>query len=560
MAGTGWTCSPGANTCSRADALDPGASYPPIVATVNVTSGAGAILLNSVSVLGGGSAGAAASDPTTIVSPTLGIAVSHSGNFAQGQAGGQYSIVVTNALGAAPTGGTVTVTESVPAGLTLTSMAGTGWTCPGGPTCTRNDSLPGGSSFPPITATVDIAQTAPTVVANGATVSAAGLPAIAATDSTIVTSQALRFLPITPCRVADTRGSAGVFGGPAIAGGTSRDFPIPAGACGIPATARAYSLDVAVVPPGPLGFLTVWPAGQPRPVAATLNSTDGRTKASAALIAGGAGGAISVFATNATDVVLDISGYFVPNTDPAGLAFFPVTPCRVADTRQPTGPLAGPALSGGQSRPFPIGSSNCNLPATAQAYSLSFAAVPSGPLGFLTAWPDGLTQPLASQLNAPTGTVTADAVIVSASPNGSIDVFASNTTNLVIDVNGYFGSPSPGGLSFFGVTPCRVLDTRRAVPPVPVTGMDVAVAASPCGIPAQAQAFVLNVTVVPPGPLGYLTLWPQGQPRPVVSTLNASDAAITSNLAIVPAANGVISVFASNPTHIVIDILGYFSQ
>jgi hypothetical protein len=68
------------------------------------------------------------------------------------------------------------------------------------------------------------------------------------------------------------------------------------------------------------------------------------------------------------------------------------------------------------------------------------------------------------------------------------------------------------------------------------------------------------VTVVPPGALGYLTLWPQGQSMPVVSTLNALDGTITSNMAIVPATNGSISVFATNPTHLVLDISGYFGS
>lgn len=74
-----------------------------------------------------------------------------------------------------------------------------------------------------------------------------------------------------------------------------------------------------------------------------------------------------------------------------------------------------------------------------------------------------------------------------------------------------------------------------------------------------AQAHALSVTVVPSASLGYLTLWPQGQSRPVVSTLNALDGAITSNLAIVPTTNGSISAFASNATHMVLDISGYFA-
>jgi hypothetical protein len=68
------------------------------------------------------------------------------------------------------------------------------------------------------------------------------------------------------------------------------------------------------------------------------------------------------------------------------------------------------------------------------------------------------------------------------------------------------------------------------------------------------------VAVVPTGALGYLTLWPQGQTRPVVSTLNALDAAITSNMAIVPTTNGSISAFVTNPTHLIVDVFGYFGQ
>ena len=80
-----------------------------------------------------------------------------------------------------------------------------------------------------------------------------------------------RFVPITPCRIADTRNAGGPFGGPSMQGQTARDFAIPSSACGIPANASAYSLNVAVVPVGALGFLTLWPTGQPQPQVATLN-------------------------------------------------------------------------------------------------------------------------------------------------------------------------------------------------------------------------------------------------------------------------------------------------
>jgi hypothetical protein len=223
--------------------------------------------------------------------------------------------------------------------------------------------------------------------------------------------------------------------------------------------------------------------------------------------------------------------------------------------------LGGPSLAGGQSRTFPILSSACNVPTTAEAYSLNFTAVPGGrSLGYLTTWPTGQTKPLASNLNAPTGTVVANAAIVQAGTGGSIDVFAGNATNLVIDINGYFAPMATGGLSLYTVTPCRVVDTRKPAGSLPITSLNVAVSSSACGIPATAEADVLSVTVVPPGSLGYVTLWPQGQSMPVVSTLNALDGAITSNMAIVPAADGSISAFASNPSHLILDISGYFGE
>ena len=68
-------------------------------------------------------------------------------------------------------------------------------------------------------------------------------------------------------------------------------------------------------------------------------------------------------------------------------------------------------------------------------------------------------------------------------------------------------------------------------------------------------------TVVPQVPLGYLTLWPFGGAQPLVSTLNAGDQAITSNMAIVPTNNAEISGYASGPgaTYLILDISGYFA-
>jgi len=372
-----------------------------------------------------------------------------------------------------------------------------------------------------------------------------------------VPSPPLQFVAVAPCRVVDTRNADGEFGGPSIQGGTYRNFAIPDNqSCGIPNTAAAYSLNVTVVPHEPLGYLTVWPTGEEQPTVSTLNSLDGRVKANAAIVPAGTSEAVSVFASNTTDVVLDVDGYFAPVSG-STLAFYPLTPCRVADTRNLNGPLGGPYLGGGVPRDFPVLMSNCGIPNSAQAYSFNFTAVPHVPLGYLTVWPAGQQQPGVSTLNAPTGTTTANAAIVPAGTGGDIDAFASNDSDLVIDVDGYFAPAGTGGLSLYPVVPCRLLDTRNGNGQF-VGKIVVNVVGSVCQPSSQAQAYVFNATVVPPAPLGYLTLWPDGVQQPGVSTLNAIDGTVTSNMAIVPTTNGSIDAYASNLTQLVLDVSSYF--
>lgn len=61
-------------------------------------------------------------------------------------------------------------------------------------------------------------------------------------------------------------------------------------------------------------------------------------------------------------------------------------------------------------------------------------------------------------------------------------------------------------------------------------------------------------------PSKWQTNWPQGQTQPPTATLNAYDGAVTNNMAIVPTTTGSVSVFPFNPTHLVLDIFGYFAQ
>ncbi len=363
----------------------------------------------------------------------------------------------------------------------------------------------------------------------------------------------LAFYPLTPCRVVDTRGANGPFGEPSLAANSVRDIPMMSSPfCGIPLGAQAYSLNVTVVPPGPLTFLTVFPSGQSRPLASTLNSYDGATVANAAIVPAGTNGDLSIYASDATDVIIDINGYFAPQSN-QGLAFYPATPCRVADTR------GGQSLAGGQTRSFQV-SGACNVPASAQAFSLNLTAIPPGPLLYLSAWAANQTQPIVSTLNSD-GRIVANAAIVPAGANGAINVFASNPTDLAIDIDGYFAPPGgPGALYYFPVTPCRVADTRVGQSLAANSTRSFAMT-STCGLPATAQAYSLNFTVVPPGPQLYLTTWPQGAAQPYVSTLNSPLGRPVANAAIVPAgANGGISVFVTDPTDLIIDTNGYFSH
>jgi hypothetical protein len=169
-----------------------------------------------------------------------------------------------------------------------------------------------------------------------------------------------------------------------------------------------------------------------------------------------------------------------------------------------------------------------------------------------------------------------------------VDVFNEGpaTTDVILDLNGYFATPK--GLKFYPLTPCRLVDTRGTAGGFngisPFSGPSIAAGATitipvqstveagtntapaPCGaIPSSAQAYSLNLTVVPQagGPVHYVSLWPAGQTQPVVSTLNDGSGEVVANAAIVPAGSGSggISVYNAGPsvTDVVIDMNGYFA-
>ena len=118
--------------------------------------------------------------------PGLSVSISHSGNFMQGQAGAFYIVTVTN-KGSGPTSGPVTLTVAVPAGMTLVSIGGTGWSCSGG-ACARSDVLAGGAAYPSVTITVNVASNASASLSTSATVSGGGSATANAADPTSVST------------------------------------------------------------------------------------------------------------------------------------------------------------------------------------------------------------------------------------------------------------------------------------------------------------------------------------------------------------------------------------
>lgn len=190
--GTGWQCGVnGSNViCTRSDGLPAENIYSPIALVVNVASNAPGVVANTATVSLVGAGNPVTITDTTVItavataSPQWSLGKTHAGSFTQGQQNAAYTITVTNTGATAQ--GNATVTETLPAGLTLVSMSGTGWTCQGS-LC----SLGAGGQIQPrassvLSVVVNVAADAPAAVVNQATLSAPGFVPITASDATVV--------------------------------------------------------------------------------------------------------------------------------------------------------------------------------------------------------------------------------------------------------------------------------------------------------------------------------------------------------------------------------------
>lgn len=122
----------------------------------------------------------------------------------------------------------------------------------------------------------------------------------------------LDFHTVRPCRLVDTRIGVGRSGGPPLAAGASRRFRVT-GACDIPPTARALSLNVTVTQPNAAGHLRVYPAGSAVPLVSTINYSVGQTRTNNAIAQVGNSEQVAVFCgqpTGNVHLIVDVNGYF----------------------------------------------------------------------------------------------------------------------------------------------------------------------------------------------------------------------------------------------------------
>lgn len=376
------------------------------------------------------------------------------------------------------------------------------------------------------------------------------------------------FVPMAPARLADTRGEATVDGGGprgAVGAGDSIDVQIT-GRAGIPTSGvGAVALNLTSAAASEPSFLTVWPAGEARPLASNLNPVGPDPLANTVIVKLGATGAISVFnAAGSVHVILDVTGWFPPDG-----GFVPVSPARLADTRldQPTVDGSGPRGRVGPGETITVAAAGRGgVPAGgAAAVALTVTAVGTSELSFLTVWPSGQPQPLASNLNPAGPLPLAAHVVARLGDDGAVSLFnAAGSTDLIVDVAGWFTVDS----SYLPISPQRLVDTRelafdQTLPPRPLLagGEGRIRVAGRAGLPSSGVgAVVLNVTAISLHGPTYLTVWPTGTPRPWASNLNPPPGPPIANLVVAKVGfGGEVSIYTdSSATHVMVDIAGWF--
>jgi LPXTG-site transpeptidase (sortase) family protein len=258
--------------------------------------------------------------------------------------------------------------------------------------------------------------------------------------------------------------------------------------------------------------------------------------------------------------------------DTIGSRFVAVTPVRIADTRENFGttpPLGRARLAANSSLAVPVtGRSEVFVPSNATAVVLNVTVTEPIGRGFITVWPDGEGQPLASNLNIdlPNQTI-ANLVTARLGPSGAVRIFSLVPTHVVVDVFGYYlpvsAAVAEGRVQ--AVNPTRVYDSREVggiMPPRSSRSVDLSLA-----VPATASAVIANLTVTETSGVGYFSAYNDGTPLwlnggPGTSNLNVTSAGQTiANQVIVPVSNrsgrAFLNLYSFAGGHVVVDVMGY---
>jgi hypothetical protein len=254
------------------------------------------------------------------------------------------------------------------------------------------------------------------------------------------------FTPVVPARLLDTRSGNGA---PVAKLGPAQTLNLQVtGRGGVPsAGVSSVVLNVTVTNPSAPGYLTVWPASAAMPLASNLNFAANQTVPNRVVVGVSSAGMVSIFnGVGSTDVVVDVNGWFTDASGAAGSRFVGITPTRILDSRtgnggyaDPWGPNSGRGLTVAGINGVPL-MTDPNPP-TAVVANVTVTNTTAS--SYLTTWPDGAAQPLASDLNWSGGTVP-NLVVVQVGPTGKINILnGAGCTDVVVDVVGWFTGPVP---------------------------------------------------------------------------------------------------------------------
>ena len=270
-----------------------------------------------------------------------------------------------------------------------------------------------------------------------------------------------------------------------------------------------------------------------------------------------------------------VTGTFDPNPPPppSGDSLTALVPSRLLETRQDPGLETGDGQglgAGLQDNGSTIElqvAGRGGVPADASAVVLNITVTDARGAGFITVFPCGSPRPNASSLNYVAGATVPNAVIAKIGVGGKVCIYNSIATHVLADVNGYF----PAGAKYTPIVPARLLETRADDGLTTVDGQGLGAGlreggtttelqvTGRAGIPGDAAAVVLNVTVTGATGAGFITVFPCGSPRPTASNLNYVAGSTVPNAVIAKiGVGGKVCLFNSVGTHLLADANGFF--